>query len=110
MQRVQTEPLPVPFVVLASRYWSIHLQHVVSQHAVGFTARTNPLMTFPSTCGAIASTSTPAADKNSRASFAPYTLVGSTLICSNPAAFSFSRYSFSSSAPATHPTHSNTLS
>src|SRR6266849_1316766 len=48
------------------------LQHVGSQHAscacFGFTARTKALMYFSSTCAAIASTSMPEEERNSRAS------------------------------------------
>src|SRR5260370_15451650 len=50
-------------------------QHVGAQHAsavfaasLAFVARTNALINLPSTCGAIAFTSSPFSDKNSRAS------------------------------------------
>jgi hypothetical protein len=43
----------------------------------GFVARTKALMNFPSTCGAMASTSMPFSVRNSRASSTLYTRVGS---------------------------------
>jgi hypothetical protein len=45
-----------------------HWQQVGPQQDCGFTARMNALMTFPSTCGAIASTSMSWPQRNSRAS------------------------------------------
>ena len=48
-------------------------------------ARMKALMNLPSTCGAMASTSTPWSCRNTRASSILWTRVGSISICSNPA-------------------------
>jgi len=70
-----------------------HEQHVGPQQGstTGFTARMNALMNFPSTSGAMASTSMPLPVRNSRASSIRYTRVGSMSICSKPAAPSLAR-------------------
>ena len=72
-------------------------------------ARTNALTNLPSTCGAIASTSTPASVRNWRASSTLYTRVGSIEASSNPAPRQLCDVFLSSSAPAMQPTQSNML-
>src|SRR3954454_1604295 len=78
-------------VVVSLRHESTtQLQQLGPQHglfsAAGFTPRMNALRTFPSTCGAIVSTSIPCPARNTLASCARWMRVGSTCTCSNPAA------------------------
>src|SRR6516225_2281198 len=77
--------------------------------AAGFTARRKAAMNLPAICGPTVSGSRPAALRNSLASSTRYTRVGSTSTDANPLRASFSRYSFSSSAPAMQPTQSSML-
>src|SRR5437764_13211210 len=78
-------------VVLSLRHaGTTQLQQPGPQHAVfsaaGLTPRMNALNTFPSTWGAIVSTSIPCPARNTLASSARWMRVGSTCTCSNPAA------------------------
>src|SRR5947199_69550 len=78
------------FVVSSPHACTTQLQQLGPQHglfsAAGLTPRMNALRTFPSTCGAIVSTSIPCPARNTLASSARWMRVGWTCTCSNPAA------------------------
>src|SRR5438270_4055796 len=82
-------------VVISSPYGcTAQLQQLGPQHGIfsaGFTPRMKALRTFPSTCGAIFSTSIPCPARNTLASSARWTRVGSTSTCSKPAAVNLAR-------------------